>query len=102
MRYSQKEFPVDLEGQTIEFKCPVSIPVGDTHLPYKSSEERENLDLELDQVEMNKKIAKNLKKLLRTNLYILRGSIKKIHYNIFTMLILQLTLMGGLFPFSSI
>ena len=102
MRYSQKEFPVDLEGQTIEFKCPICSSVGDTHLPYKSSEERENLDLELDQVEMNRKIAKNLKKLLRTNLYILRGSIKKIHYNIFTMLILQLTLMGGLFLFSSI
>lgn len=46
-----KEFPVDLEGQTIEFKCPICSSVGDTHLPYKSSEERENLDLDLDPVE---------------------------------------------------
>ena len=46
-----KEFPVDLEGQTIEFKCPICSSVGETDLPYKSSEERENLDLDLDQVE---------------------------------------------------
>jgi phage FluMu protein Com len=46
-----KEFPVDLEGQTIEFKCPICRSVGETDLPYKSSEERENLDLDLDQVE---------------------------------------------------
>ncbi|MDW0187313.1 MAG: hypothetical protein QOK63_07505 [Nitrososphaeraceae archaeon] len=46
-----KEFPVDLEGQTIEFKCPICSSVGETDLPYKSSEEREKLDLDLDQVE---------------------------------------------------
>ncbi|MDW0169672.1 MAG: hypothetical protein QOK79_09040 [Nitrososphaeraceae archaeon] len=46
-----KEFPVDLEGQTIEFKCPICSSVGETDLPYKSSEERENLDLDLDEVE---------------------------------------------------
>jgi phage FluMu protein Com len=46
-----KEFPIDLEGQTIEFKCPICSSVGETDLPYKSSEERENLDLDLDQVE---------------------------------------------------
>jgi Zn finger protein HypA/HybF involved in hydrogenase expression len=46
-----KEFPLDLEGQTIEFKCPVCSSPGQADLPYKSSEERENLDLDLDQVE---------------------------------------------------
>lgn len=46
-----KEFPVDLEGQTIEFKCPICSCVGETDLPYKSSEDRENLDLDLDPVE---------------------------------------------------
>lgn len=46
-----KEFPVDLEGQTIEFKCPICGSDGETDLPYKSPEERENLDLDLDRVE---------------------------------------------------
>jgi hypothetical protein len=46
-----KEFPVDLEGQTIEFKCPVFSCAGEADHPYKSSEEREKLDLDLDQLE---------------------------------------------------
>ena len=46
-----KEFPVDLEGQTIEFKCPICGSPVETDLPYKSPEERENLDLDFDQVE---------------------------------------------------
>lgn len=46
-----KEFPVDLEGQTIEFKCPICGCPGEADLPYKTSEERENLDLDLDQAE---------------------------------------------------
>ena len=46
-----KEFRVDLEGQTIEFKCPICGSPGETDLPYKSPEERENLDLDFDQVE---------------------------------------------------
>jgi len=46
-----KEFPVDLEGQTIEFKCPVCFSAGEADLPYKTGEEREKLDLEFDQVE---------------------------------------------------
>ena len=46
-----KEFPVDLEGQTIEFKCPVCSCAGEADLPYKSSKEREKLDLDLDRME---------------------------------------------------
>lgn len=46
-----KEFPLDLEGQTIEFKCPVCRSAGEADLPYKSPEERENLELDLDLVE---------------------------------------------------
>ena len=47
-----KEFPVDLEGQTIEFKCPVCSTAGEADLPYKSAEERDKIDLDLDQVEL--------------------------------------------------
>jgi hypothetical protein len=46
-----KEFPLDLEGQTIEFKCPVCSSAGEADLPYKSPEERDNLELDLDLVE---------------------------------------------------
>ena len=42
---------MDLEGQTIEFKCPICGSRGETDLPYRSPEERENLDLDLDQPE---------------------------------------------------
>jgi phage FluMu protein Com len=47
-----KEFPIDLEGQTIEFKCPVCSTAGEADLPYKSAEAREKIDLDLDQVEL--------------------------------------------------
>jgi phage FluMu protein Com len=46
-----KEFPLELEGQTIEFKCPVCNSAGETDLPYKSPEQREDLDLDLDSLE---------------------------------------------------
>lgn len=46
-----KEFPLDLEGQTIEFKCPVSFSGGEADLPYKNPEEKEDLELDLDVVE---------------------------------------------------
>ena len=46
-----KEFPLDLEGQTIEFKCPVCNSAGEADLPYKSAEEREELDEDFDEVE---------------------------------------------------
>ena len=39
----KKEFPVDLEGQFIEFKCPVCNSPGEADLPYKETEEREIL-----------------------------------------------------------
>lgn len=47
-----KEFPVDLEGQTIKFKCPICLSTGEADLPYKSAEELENIDFDLDQVEI--------------------------------------------------
>lgn len=46
-----KQFPLELEGQTIEFKCPVCYCAGEADLPYKSPEEREDLELDLDLVE---------------------------------------------------
>ena len=46
-----KEFPLDLEGQTIEFKYLVCSSARETDLPYKSPEERDNLELDLDLVE---------------------------------------------------
>ena len=46
-----KEFPLDLEGQTIEFKCPVCNSTGEADLPYKSAEEREELEEDFDEVE---------------------------------------------------
>jgi uncharacterized C2H2 Zn-finger protein len=39
-----KEFPLDLEGQTIEFKCPVCGAPGEADLPYKSAEEQEDFE----------------------------------------------------------
>ncbi len=46
-----KEFLLDLEGQTIEFKCPVCNVLGEADLPYKTAEEREEFDDDLDEVE---------------------------------------------------
>jgi len=42
---------LDLEGQTIEFKCPVCNSSGEADLPYKSAEEREDLEEDFDEVE---------------------------------------------------
>jgi hypothetical protein len=46
-----KEFPLDLEGQTIEFKCPVCSTAGEADLPYKTPEERGNIELDFDLVD---------------------------------------------------
>ena len=46
-----KEFPLDLEGQTIEFKCLVCGGPGEADLPYKSAEEREEFEEDFDEVE---------------------------------------------------
>ena len=46
-----KEFPLDLEGQTIEFKCPVCGVPGETDLPYKSAEEREEFEEDFEEVD---------------------------------------------------
>jgi hypothetical protein len=42
-----KQFPLDLEGQTIEFRCPVCNSAGEADIPYKPGEEREELDEDL-------------------------------------------------------
>lgn len=39
-----KEFPLDLEGQTIEFKCPVYLTGGEADLPYRKLEEKRILN----------------------------------------------------------
>jgi hypothetical protein len=46
-----KEFPLDLEGQTIEFKCPVYLTGGEADLPYRKLEEKKDLELDLGAVE---------------------------------------------------
>jgi DNA-directed RNA polymerase subunit RPC12/RpoP len=46
-----KEFPLDLEGQTIEFKCAVCGAPGEADLPYKSPEEREEFEEDFEEAE---------------------------------------------------
>lgn len=47
----QKGFPLDLEGQTTEFKCPVCGVPGEVDLPFKSADEREKLEEEFEEAE---------------------------------------------------
>ncbi|HEY9399296.1 MAG TPA: hypothetical protein VIP29_05305 [Nitrososphaeraceae archaeon] len=56
----KKEFPLDLEGQIIEFKCSVCNSPGEADLPYKGVEEREEFEGILPK--SKKRILKNLKK----------------------------------------
>jgi hypothetical protein len=46
-----KQFPLDLEGQTIEFRCPVCNSAGEADIPYKPAEEREGLEQDLNELE---------------------------------------------------
>jgi hypothetical protein len=46
-------FPLDLEGQTIEFKCPVCNSSGEADLPYKKIEEREELEEDFAEIEQD-------------------------------------------------
>jgi len=46
-----KQFPLDLEGQTIEFRCPVCNSAGVADIPYKPVEEREELEEDLTELE---------------------------------------------------
>jgi phage FluMu protein Com len=46
-----KEFPLALEGQTIEFKCPVCGVPGEADIPYKSAEEREEFEEDFEETE---------------------------------------------------
>jgi len=47
----KKDLPLDLEGQTIQFKCPVCNSSGEADLPYKAVEEREEIEEDLTQLE---------------------------------------------------
>lgn len=49
----KKEFPIDLEGQITEFKCPVCDSSGEADIPYKAVEERQLLDEDLAEVEQD-------------------------------------------------
>ncbi len=42
-----KQLPLDLEGQTIEFKCPVCNSVGEADIPFKPVDEREKIEEDL-------------------------------------------------------
>ena len=46
-----KQFPLDLEGQTTEFRCPVCNSEGEADIPYKPVEEREKLKEDLTEPE---------------------------------------------------
>jgi hypothetical protein len=46
-----KEFLLDLEGQTIEFKCPVCGAPGEADLPYKSAAERAEFEEDFEDIE---------------------------------------------------
>ena len=46
-----KEFLLDLEGQTIEFKCPVCGAPGEADLPYKSAAERQEFEEDFEDTE---------------------------------------------------
>ena len=46
-----KDFPLDLEGQIIEFKCPVCRTSNEADLPYKQIDKREDLEGDIMDVE---------------------------------------------------
>jgi hypothetical protein len=46
-----KQFPIDVEGQTIEFRCPVCNSAGEADIPFKPVEEREQLEEDLTELE---------------------------------------------------
>ena len=45
-----KEFPLDLEGQITEFKCPVCSSASEAHLPSKGLEQQEEFEGDLYEV----------------------------------------------------
>ena len=47
----RKEFPLELEGQAVEFKCPICGALGEADLPYKSADEREEIKERLEEAE---------------------------------------------------
>jgi transcription elongation factor Elf1 len=50
----KKEFPIDLEGQIIEFKCSACNSSGEADLPYKKTEDGEEPELDLADFEQEK------------------------------------------------
>jgi len=49
----RKEFPIDLEGQITEFKCPICDKSGEADLPYRANEEKELIEEDLEVEEEN-------------------------------------------------
>jgi hypothetical protein len=49
----KKEFPIDLEGQITEFRCPVCNGSGEANLPFSGIEERERIDRDHEEMEEN-------------------------------------------------
>lgn len=45
-----KEFPLDLEGQLTEFKCPVCNSASEVDIPWKGLEEQEEFEGDLSEV----------------------------------------------------
>jgi hypothetical protein len=46
-----KQFPLGLEGETIEFRCPVCNSAGEADIPFKPVEEREEFEEDLTELE---------------------------------------------------
>ena len=49
----KKEFPIDLEGQITEFRCPVCDRPGEVDPPHRANEERELMDEDIEVGEEN-------------------------------------------------
>ena len=65
----KKEFPLDLEGQITEFKCPVCSSASEADLPSKGLEQQEEFEGDLYEGERRilKKKKKNLMKVIEVN-----------------------------------
>lgn len=46
-----KDFPLDIEGQIIEFRCPVCKSSNEADIPYKKIDEREDLERDIVDIE---------------------------------------------------
>jgi hypothetical protein len=62
----KKQFPLDLEGQTIEFRCPVCNLAGEADISYKPVDERDEIDEDL--TDPTRKALKSLMKVISNNM----------------------------------